>query len=208
MLPETLLWTNLRKRYKGYINCCKKDSDYEVKIIDSKNPSKEMHDLYVHFHHLCSRRKTRSDESFEIQYEMLLQGYATLFCLFYKNKPISFYYCLHCHHIAAAASAADDPSYEQNKMSIYHFLLWNILLYFKNKSYKYLSIGQPSNHSIIQGFNDYCDEKQINIAIFKRGMGGTTIPMQRGIKYFDFDFFKQDMEQFNANFVIMCMKSK
>lgn len=195
-LSESQLWTNLTKKYKNYINQMKKDASFDIKIINHKNSSKELHDLYVHFHHLCSRRKTRSDASFEIQYQMLLDGHATLFCLFYKQEPVSFYYCFHFNNFATAGSASDNPLYEQKSLPIYHYLTWNSIIYLKNQKNLLLSIGQPSNFHTIQGFEDYCDNKQINIAIYKRRMGGQAIPLIRGIKYFDKESFLKHIEKF------------
>lgn len=195
-LENSQIWQNLTKKYKSYINHMKNDEKNLIEIFNHKNPSRLMHDMYVDFHHSCSRRITRNQESFELQYQMLLDGFATLFSLSIDGEYVSFYYCFHYCGYVYVHSGSDNIKYEGTKIPIYHYLLYNILLYFKNKGYKMLSIGQPSNFCTLQGFGDYCDYKQINIAVYKRGMGGNAVPFIRGIKYYDKEYLKKDIEVF------------
>ena len=52
---------------------------------------------------------------------------------------------------------------------------------------------------MFSGFNDYLDEKQINIAHFKQGFGGAPITHHRGVKYFDKKYLKEDIDIFADN---------
>lgn len=166
------LWSNLRKSYKPLINSYMRKSEFSIHKITQENPNKDLHDLYVELHHQCSRRKTRSDESFEIQYQMLLNGFATLFGLCYGEKFIGFCYFFHYLGNVTYHSGSDDPSFEGSKIPIYHLILWHALCYFQEKNFKTINFSQPSNFTTLQGFQDYSNEKQLNIAAFKRGMGG------------------------------------
>lgn len=166
------LWSNLRKSYKPLINHYNKKPEFCIHKVTQESPNRAIHDLYVEFHHQCSRRKTRSDESFEIQYQMLLDGYASLFALSYETNFIGFCYFFHDLNHVTYHSGSDDPQFEGSKIPIYHLILWNALCYFQQKKFKTINFSQPSNFTELQGFQDYSDKKQINIAAFKRGMGG------------------------------------
>ncbi|ANV98019.1 hypothetical protein BBW65_04030 [Helicobacter enhydrae] len=180
-LPQEEMRKRLRKSYKPLINSYMKKSCYSIHKITQSNPNKDIHDQYVHFHHLCSGRKTRSDESFEIQYQMLLDGFATLFGLCYNKDFIGFCYFFHHFHYVTYHSGADDPKYEGSKIPIYHLILWNAFCDFHKMGYVSCNMSQPSNFSVLQGFGDYSDEKQINIASFKRGVGGGLLLLFEGL---------------------------
>ena len=53
-----------------------------------------------------------------------------------------------------------------------------------------------SGFNKINGFDDYLDQKQINISHFKQGMGTYMVPMFRGIKYRNIELFKHDIDVF------------
>lgn len=194
-LSKEQLWGNLRRKYKPSINSYKR-KNIEIIKVTHNSPNQELHEQYVYYHHLCSRRKTRSDESFDIQYQMLLEGMASLFVLIYENNPIGFCYFFHCNKQMSYHSGSDNPEYEQSKIPIYHLILWEALQDFSKQGYKTITFGQPSNFTTFQGFNDYCDIKQTNIAFFKRGMGGIPTPLIRGIKYFSHSSLLDDINQF------------
>ncbi|MCE3046660.1 hypothetical protein [Helicobacter kayseriensis] len=190
------LWRQLRKSYKPLINSFLKNPDFKVEIYDANNPSYEMHQTYVEYHHLCSRRKTRSDESFEIQYDFLLEGFTSLFVLRYQAEPIGCCYFFHNNSSVFYHSGSDLPKYEGSKIPIYHIILYHAFLHFSQMGYTTICLSQPANFLEIQGFLDYCDQKQINIAHFKRGMGGQAVPLMRGIKYFNHNHLKEEIQNF------------
>lgn len=82
MISQKLLWENLRKSYKALINSILKNDDYEVVIINKDNKSYEE---YRELHRKCAGRVTRAKETFDKQYELLENDFASLIGLKYKG---------------------------------------------------------------------------------------------------------------------------
>ena len=194
--PINILWKNLRKSYKSLINGIIKSNEYELVIVDKNNPDYNLHEMYRKMHERCSGRVTRKKETFDTQYKLLLKGNATLIGLNHNGKFIGFNYFFHFKKTLVYASGADDPDYESKKISIYHAILWKSTIHFKEKDFDFIQYSQPSGFNVINGFDDYLDQKQINISHFKRGMGTQMVTLFRGIKYFDNDLFIKDIEFF------------
>ena len=190
------LWKNLRKSYKPIINGILKNSDFEVFIINQDNADYEIHEYYRKLHHKCAGVVTRKKETFDKQFEMLKSGYATLMGLKYHGKIIGMQYFFHYQKTAVYASGADDPEYTAKKFNIYHPILWKAQIYFKEKGFEFLEYSQPCGYSKLQGFDDYLDNKQLNISHFKRGMGAKMVAFYKGIKYYDKKFLIKDIENF------------
>jgi hypothetical protein len=187
--PSNKLWQNLRKSYKPLINGILKNSDYTIFIMNSNNADYEIHECYRKLHHKCAGRVTRNKKTFDKQFEMLKNGYATLMGLKYKNKFIGMQYFFHYQKTVVYASGADDPEYTAKKFNIYHPILWKAQLYFKENGFDFLEYSQPCAYCKIQGFDDYYDKKQLNIGHFKRGMGADMTMLFRGIKFYDNNLF-------------------
>lgn len=190
------LWTSLRKSYKPLINGILKDSNFDFFIMDYKNPDYKIHEIYRKLHKKCARKITRRKETFDIQFEMLKNDFASLLGLKHNGKFIGMGYFFHYKKGAVYASGADDPDYEDSKIPIYHAILWKAILYYKKRGCEYLEYSQPCGFSKVQGFDDYMDEKQINISLFKRGMASKMVPLFRGIKYFDNNLLIEEIEEF------------
>jgi len=193
---EEDLFNSCRRNHRRNIKKILNNNDFLIFYMDAKNPSYKIHEEYRELHHKCSGRVTRDKKSFDLQFEKLKQGNATLFGLKYKNKNIAYIYFEYSADKAISASAADDPDY--SKFPLYHILMFSAMEYLKKKGIKYIDTGNPSSPS--PQINYYPDEKQLNIAHFKRGFGGDYKNQFRGIKYFSKDLFKEDMEGFIKNY--------
>ena len=190
------LWSNIRKHYKSMINRVLKDSNFDIFIMDDKNADYSVHEYYRELHHKCAGKITRSKKTFDKQFEMLKDGFATLIALKYKDKFIGMQYFFHHQKGVIYASGADDPKYTEKKFNIYHPILWQAQLYFKEKGFEFLEFSQPCGYSKVQGFDDYLDKKQLNISYFKRGMGAKMLTLYRGIKYYDKKLLDKDIKNF------------
>ena len=173
-----------------------KDKDFSVFYIDKDNPDKKVHELYKQLHHKCAGRVTRPQWTFENQFEELKQGNAALFGLKYKNKEVAFCYFSYNANKALYSSGADDPDYD--KMPLYHLLIFYAMEYFQKKGIDFIDVGQPSSPS--PQFFYYPDEKQLKIALFKRGFAGEYAEDLRGIKYFSKQKFEQDIKNFSQDY--------
>lgn len=196
-LTESELWQNLRKSYKSLINNIIKNHDFEIIIMDKLNKDYELHELYRKLHTKCAGCETRKKSTFDKQFEMLRDGYATLIGLRYKHNFIGFNYFMHYQQTAIYASGADDPDYENNKIPIYHVILWSAIKHYKQNDFEFIEFSQPCSFGKLNGFNDYLDNKQINISHFKRGMGTEMIMAFRGIKYINKQLLRNDIDEFS-----------
>jgi len=195
------LWRNIRRRYKSMINKVIKDNNFEIFIMNKENANYDIHEYYRVLHHKCAGKITRSKKTFDKQYEMLKEGFATLIGLKYKDKFIGMQYFFQYQKTVVYASGADDPEYTENKFNIYHPILWQAQIYFKKKGFEFLEYSQPCGYSKVQGFDDYLDEKQLNISYFKRGMGSKMLTLYRGIKYYDKELLIKDIENFKIRLI-------
>jgi len=195
-LTNDRLWTNIRKHYKSMINKVLKDDNFSIFIMNKDNADYKIHEQYRLLHHKCAGKVTRDKKTFDKQFEMLKSGNATLISLKYKDKFIGMQYFFHYQKTVVYASGADDPEFTAKKFNIYHPILWKAQVYFKEKGFEYLEYSQPCGYSKIQGFDDYLDDKQLNISYFKRGMGAEVITFYRGIKYYDEELLRKDIENF------------
>ncbi len=183
---------NHRRSIKEILN----NKDFEVFYMDETNPSYEIHEEYRLLHHKASGRATRSKKTFDMQFEKLKQGNAALVGLRYKQKNIASLYFEHNFDKALYVSGADDPAYA--KFPLYHVLMYSAMEYFKKRGVRELDTSQPSSPSL--QFDYYPDEKQLNIALFKRGFGGDFKPLFRGVKYFSKELFEKDMKTFISQY--------
>jgi hypothetical protein len=190
------LFGSCRRNHRRNISSILEDENFSVFCIDKNNPSYDIHEEYRKLHHKCSGKITRPKETFDFQFEKLKQGNAALFGLKHKEKNIAFVYFEFNSNKAVSFSAADDPDYD--KFSLYHILYYSGMEYLKKKGVLSIYTGQPSCPS--PQFNYYPDEKQMNIALFKRGFGGYFKQSFRGIKYYSEEVFKSDIKKFIDNY--------
>ena len=110
-------------------------------------------------HYIAAGRKTRSDETWEIQGLMLEQDQAMIMCKGLRPIPDSaalFYHNDYCAYYDVAASLDGCLS---------HPVIWAAMCYYTYvHRVKFLDMGE-------QHFSG--DEKLVNISKFKRGFGGT-----------------------------------
>ncbi len=182
------LWSNLRKSFKSLINNGK--NKFNIFIMDYKNPDFAIHENYRKLHHKTSGRVTRPKETFDLQFDMLKEDKAILIGLQDSNKFIAFSYFLHYKQGVVYASSSDDPDFETD-IPLEHCIIWTAIEYYKRREIKYIEMGmQQFGHQIFDNPN----QKDLNISFFKRGFGGNTVSLYRGIKYYKKECLKKDLE--------------
>src|SRR3989338_2812282 len=184
------------KRHRRSITAALKTGEVTTFVIDQNNPSLQIHNEYVAFHHKCSGRVTRPLQTFALQFDKLNQGYAVLVGLQYREKHVAYYYFDYLFDKALAYSAADDPDYDH--LPLYHILSLKMMEYLQAKGVRYVDFGQPMSPS--PQFDYYPDLKQRNIAFFKQGLPGTLASQFRGVKYLSQECFVHDIENFKNNY--------
>jgi len=195
-LTDNNIWTNIRKHYKSMINKVLKDNNFSIYIMNNNNADYAVHEKYRFLHEKCAGRVTRIKKTFDKQFEMLQNGFATMIGLKYNNIFIGMQYFFHFQKTVIYGSGADDPEYTKEGFNIYHPILWEAQKYFKDNKFEYLDYSQPFGYSLVQGYDDYYDEKQLNISYFKRGMGAEMKTLNRGIKYIDKDLLLKDINMY------------
>lgn len=186
----------LRHGHKSDVKKILNNKDFEVFFVDKSSASYELHEEYRALHRKCSGRVARSKKSFDLQFEKLKLGESVLLGLKYKGKNIAFSYFEFKGEHGIYEASADDPDYLG--VPLYHALIFSAMKYLKSKGVRYLDMGQPSSPSAQFGY--YLDEKQLGIALFKRGFGGYFKPNYRGIKYYNHDCFLKDIDLLVKNY--------
>lgn len=84
---RSLYFSKIRKSYKSLINWGKKNLN--VVYINKENLNKQLFDEFKIFHRLISQKATRSDISWEIQYNIIENGYGELILGFYQDQLVA-----------------------------------------------------------------------------------------------------------------------
>ena len=130
----------MRKSYKALVN--QGLGMWEHKIFDASNLDKGLWDEFMQLHFNAAKRKTRSEQSWQAQYEMIMQDGAVLICLFDgKNDSLIgaafIQYTKDEGHYATAAynrALFDKP--------IGHAVQWLAINYLKSRSIKHYYLGE------------------------------------------------------------------
>lgn len=188
--PENLL----KSCRKGHISDIKRvlnDARFKTRIITVADHVE--HKAFQTLHHRCAGKITRSDESFELQFQKLIQGTAFLVGLDFDSRTVAYSYFELCNGKAAYASGVDDPDYAD--WPLYHSVVYTAMKYLKSLGVTKMDTLQPSAPSAQLDY--YPDDKQLNIARFKRGFGGSFVPHYRGVKYFNHSVLATDLTKAN-----------
>ena len=114
----------------------------------------------------CSGKQTRSDKTWEIQWEAIKSELASVYYIQKKNKVIGFAYFIHDNNFATYYVAAYERK-NNNDQSLGHLILWEAVKNLKNKGLKRLYLGSYPIENL--------DEKNkiSNIISFKKGFSNT-----------------------------------
>ncbi|MBI5140157.1 MAG: GNAT family N-acetyltransferase [Candidatus Vogelbacteria bacterium] len=188
-LPLEKLWGNLRKGHKYDVNRGKKH--YQTHIYDNNNADKNVFDQYRLLHHKAAGRVTRPVETFEMMYQWIKNGEGMLCGVSREGKFAGFSYICLYKDAAYYGSASDDPEFVTD-VPLSHVVQWAVIEWLKDNGYKKYEIGLqqfgPQPH-------DIPSPKDLSISFFKRGFGGKTIPLFRGVKYYDQEFMKKELDE-------------
>jgi hypothetical protein len=165
-----------------------------VEIYDKDNIVYEIFEKYRELHHKAAGRVTRPKRTFDIMFELIKKDMAFLVGAKMKGGFVGFSYFIKYKNKVYYGSACNDAEFE--KIGIGHLIQWNAIRWMKERDIIYNEIG------VQKFFNELTEpstDKEINISFYKRGFGGFTIPVFRGEKYYDKEYFveifKQRMEK-------------
>tara|TARA_R110002095_G_scaffold71253_4_gene60711 strand:- start:109 stop:1077 length:969 start_codon:yes stop_codon:yes gene_type:complete len=156
---------SLRKSYKSLINWGKKKLD--ITSINQESLLVEPFQEFKKFHQKISGRKTRSDETWTLQYEMLEKGYGELIIAHYEGKLVAGSLFLD----NADKTIYSTGAYERDlfQFGISHYVLYQGIINAYKRGTKSFSLGRFEQNIL--------DPKQANIQFFKKGFAEKLTPV-------------------------------
>lgn len=198
-LPLKDIKNGLRHGHDSDIN--KAAKVMEGVIFDKDNITAEIFDSYSSLHHKAAGRITRPKATFDIMFDIIKTGQAFLVGAIKNNLYIGFSYFFYYKNNVYYGSSCNNPDYRD--LPIAHLIQWQAIKYMQEKKYHFYEIGwQNFSNSL----SDFPSQKEINIARFKRGFGGYTIPIFRGEKYYDKKYFLKVFQERINNFATSLTK--
>ena len=168
----SILWGHVRKSYRSLINWGLGNMNFI--IADHSSPSLSLFDEYKNLHVISAGRQTRSNKSWQAQYDAILNSQAFLVNAYIDSRHVgSSFFTInnsHCYY----ASAAYDRSLFNSPIA--HAVIWHAMLYAKNHSIFDFEIGEDSPGWDIRLAATFT-QKQKNIMLFKSGFGGALHPL-------------------------------
>jgi len=155
-LSENDLWKSLRKSYKSLINSALKQIVFKNEI-DEKDFI-----LCKNFHHIIAGRKTRSDETWKLQYDNIQKGESKIFMAYDSEKNLLGFSLFQIGDDTVSYSVGAYDREKFKNLAISHALIWKSILHFK-ESHKLLYLGNSSYKKEI------LDKKLKDINYFKMG---------------------------------------
>ncbi len=192
--PEDQLFRDLRNDYRQYIKRAEKIMS--VSIFDGSNITSDQFERYRLLHRKAAGRTTRPQSTFDMMHRWIQDGLAILSCASLDGRDIGFTLTSVYKDGAYYCSGCNDP--EVNDLPIGHLLHWRTMNWLKSHGTRYYETGlqqyasQP--HSLVS-------KKDWNVAYFKRGFGGVTVPFWRAEKFYDEGFCRRVLEERAASYL-------
>lgn len=158
----------------------------ESAVYDAETIEPDVFDEYRRLHHKDAGRVTRPLHTFDLMYEWICAGDAFLVAAKHNGEFVEFAYYIKFDDNVYYASAASDPAF--NACPTGHFVQWQAIKWMQDSCLDYYELG-PQHYA--QQLSAPSTEKDRDISFFKRGFGGFDIPLFRGEKYYDPDYFEE-----------------
>ena len=167
---KDILWRGLRKSYKSPINKGIKKQSFQ--LIDAFNLDRKKFKLIQELHLKISGRKTRSDRTWDLQYDSIKNdnGFALLSLDQEKNFINNAVYFWKTKYHAYYGTGLYT---EHSKKNLYGYsIIWKAILYCAAKG---ITRCELDDNVQFQGISSL-DKKLIDISFFKSGFGGDLFP--------------------------------
>ena len=165
---KALLWRKIRKRYTSLINNGLRD--LQPKIVDSRSITWEMMKEFQDLHIREAGRRTRSEQSWKRQYEMVKAGGAFAIFGTFEDKLVTAglfsFNSTNCYYWVSASrrDLFDKP--------MFHAVMWTAILYAKKLGCRWFEVGEQLY--INYPADKLPTKKELGISDFKAGFGGET----------------------------------
>jgi len=177
------------------------DIDNAVKVLDievysRRTLTQELFNEFVTLHHKAAGRVTRPRKTFDVMFDAVKKDQAFLTmarknaqvvgCSYFHSYKENVYY----------GSSCNAP--EVRGIPVSHAIQWVSIEYMKKRrASHFYEIGWQQYDTTL---TDFPSKKEIDIARFKRGFGGFTVPLFRGEKFYDKKFFLSTYQERVKNF--------
>lgn len=152
-------------------------------VLDATTITPDAFDSYRRLHHKAAGRVTRPLETFRLMYEWICQGMAVLAQATLSGRDVGFALVSFYKGAAYYSSSCEDP--EHNQLPIGHLMQWKIMKWLQEHGILRYEIGIQTYGNLLHA---PATQKDLNIALFKRGFGGTTVPLWRAEKFYDREY--------------------
>jgi len=166
----------------------------DIWIQDSDNIGRETFDEYCKLLRADPSHayETRPQVTYDMQYDWIKEEYAILLGASHKGEWVGFSYIFTYKNKAYYGSACSNSD-----LPVAHALTWKTIEWLKEHGFEYYEIGWQQYGSQLY---DFPSAKEVSISKFKRGFGGYTIPLFRGERYYDNDYFLKVTQERAATF--------
>ena len=160
------LHKRVRKSYKSLVNWGAKF--LSIELFDYSNITLSIMEKFQNLHFSVAGKKTRSDDSWRIQYEMIQNNEAFLLLGKSDQQVITGSFYMFSSNVCYYGVSASIREMFDKPLS--HSLVWKAIEYAKLHGCRYFEMGEQK---YIGSFNEAeVDEKQLSISDFKAGFGG------------------------------------
>ena len=158
----TTIKSNLRKSYKSLVNWGEKN--IEVEIYDKNNADEKKFSSFHQFHITVAKRITRSDQTWQKQFNAILQGKAVMLLGYYNEELVTAIYVNYGTTTAYYGVAVNDRELMGQNIPIGQVLLYQAILKAKSDGKKLFILGDVT---------ETIDEKVNAISKYKMGFTNT-----------------------------------
>ncbi len=175
---EEALRHGMRSEHRLHVNRASKS--LETTVLDAATATQEQFDQYRVMHRRAAGRVTRPIETFQMMYGWIRAGSAILCSASLQGKAVGFILVSLYKDGAYYSSGCRDL--DHGGASVGHLLQWRTIQWLKQQGVRRYEVGiqvyanQP--HAMVS-------ERELSIALFKRGFGGVATPLWRGEKFYD-----------------------
>ena len=164
------LWTAVRHGHQYDIR--RGERALTVKIWHGNEMPASIFEEYRALHAKDAGRVTRSEETFLMMRDWIHRGEGALAQVMKGDQSVGFILLIIYRNGAFYASGCRDP--DDMKLPVFHVAQWQLIQWLKQNDVWFYDIG-------VQQFSkqwyDNPSSKHMNISMFKRGFGGTTVPL-------------------------------
>jgi len=188
--PTDALWDGLRDTYRHEIETA--TDDLTTTVYDETTVTRDVFDAYQALHRKDAGEQTRPQQTFDLMYEWIQDGFAVLVGAEHDGDFVEFAYFLREKDNVYYSSAASDP--DVTGLSSGHLVQWRAIEWMHEEGCEYYEVGHQYYGPQVSSEST---AKERDISFYKRGFGGFDVPLFRGEKFYDRGYFEEAYRERN-----------